>query len=96
MPEHRRLVAQPGHGALLSRKHKLVAFYVQTFIFSPRVRKKLRRELMNWMRYAACISVLIVLALLLWPDSSQSARGKKQKVTIFYSSDICGYLEPCG
>lgn len=51
---------------------------------------------MNWMRYAACISALIMLALLLWPDSSQSARGKKQKVTIFYSSDICGYLEPCG
>ncbi|MGQ9561147.1 MAG: hypothetical protein ACUVWA_11595 [Candidatus Oleimicrobiaceae bacterium] len=51
---------------------------------------------MNRMRCTAYFLVLMVLALLLWSDRLQSAQGKKRKVTIFYSSDICGYLEPCG
>ncbi len=51
---------------------------------------------MNLVRHAARFLVLIVLALLLWADPCASAQGKKLEVTIFYSSDICGYLEPCG
>jgi hypothetical protein len=51
------------------------------------------------MTWAKCVLMsLASLWLFLVPLSTASGAGpgEKVEVTIFYSADICGYLEPCG